>query len=166
MEPQHTYVLPLGEPAAGKEAQRERKVGEVTVTVGELKEGQYQTPGCAESGFELVDGKLYTFEQTTGVRRQLPASWYATGLPSATRITVPGCWDAQGRGIRGAVTTVANADDLTPLPHAISAYTGDAWYRRTFVVPVAWSGQRIVLHLDAVDWESQVFINGVSVGIT
>lgn len=71
MEPQHTYVLPLGEPTAGKEAQREPKVGEVTVTVGEPKEGEYQTPGCAESGFELVDGKLYTFEQTTGAHRQL-----------------------------------------------------------------------------------------------
>jgi hypothetical protein len=28
-------------------------------------------PGCAESGFEFVDGKLYTFEPTTGAERQL-----------------------------------------------------------------------------------------------
>jgi len=40
-----------------------------------------------------------------------------------------------------------------------------SWYRRTFTVPEKWSGQHIILHLDAVDWESEVFINGKSVGI-
>ena len=28
-------------------------------------------PGCAESGFELIDDKLYTFEPTTGAQRRL-----------------------------------------------------------------------------------------------
>ncbi|WP_433334877.1 PA14 domain-containing protein [Spirillospora sp. CA-294931] len=40
------------------------------------------------------------------------------------------------------------------------------WYRRAFTVPASWrvgagrAGQRLVLHLDAVDWESAVFVNG------
>lgn len=38
------------------------------------------------------------------------------------------------------------------------------WYRRTFTVPENWAGKRILMHFGAVDWESEVFINGVSKG--
>jgi hypothetical protein len=38
------------------------------------------------------------------------------------------------------------------------------WYRRTFTIPPAWSGQRLLLHFGAVDWECQVMLNGVVVG--
>ncbi len=39
------------------------------------------------------------------------------------------------------------------------------WYRRTFTVPSKWKGQRIMLNFGAVDWESEVFVNGKSVGV-
>lgn len=39
------------------------------------------------------------------------------------------------------------------------------WYRRTFTVPPAWKGKRIILNFGAVDWESEIYINGKSVGI-
>ncbi|MDB6080529.1 MAG: glycoside hydrolase family 2 [Akkermansiaceae bacterium] len=39
-----------------------------------------------------------------------------------------------------------------------------AWYRRTFTVPADWEGQHIILHFGAVDWESEIFINGNSIG--
>jgi hypothetical protein len=38
------------------------------------------------------------------------------------------------------------------------------WYRRTFSVPADWNGKRIILHFGAVDYESEVYINGKSVG--
>jgi beta-galactosidase/beta-glucuronidase len=38
------------------------------------------------------------------------------------------------------------------------------WYRRTFSVPAAWAGQRILLNFGAVNWRSTVYVNGVSVG--
>lgn len=38
------------------------------------------------------------------------------------------------------------------------------WYRRHFTVEPGWSGQRILLHFGAVDWESQVLIDGKVVG--
>ncbi|PZG39776.1 hypothetical protein C1I98_23235 [Spongiactinospora gelatinilytica] len=43
------------------------------------------------------------------------------------------------------------------------------FYRRTFTVPRDWkvrgkSGDRLLLHLDAVDWESIVYVNGKQVG--
>jgi hypothetical protein len=39
------------------------------------------------------------------------------------------------------------------------------WYRRTFGVPSAWSGKRIILHFGAVDYEAEVYINGKSIGV-
>ena len=39
------------------------------------------------------------------------------------------------------------------------------WYRRTFTVPGNWTGQRIILNFGAVDWESEVYVNGHSMGI-
>lgn len=39
------------------------------------------------------------------------------------------------------------------------------WYRRNFSIPSKWKGKRIVMHLGAVDWESELFINGKSLGI-
>jgi hypothetical protein len=38
------------------------------------------------------------------------------------------------------------------------------WYRRTFEIPAAWRGKRVVLHFEAVDWHSAVFVNGKKVG--
>ncbi|WP_419801321.1 glycoside hydrolase family 2 protein [Mucilaginibacter sp.] len=39
------------------------------------------------------------------------------------------------------------------------------WYRRKFTVPASWKGEKILLHFGAVDYESEVFINGKSMGI-
>jgi hypothetical protein len=38
------------------------------------------------------------------------------------------------------------------------------WYRRTFTVPADWKGRRVMLNFGAVDWESEVLVNGKSVG--
>ena len=38
------------------------------------------------------------------------------------------------------------------------------WYRRTFLVPSDWSGRRILLHFEAVDWEAAVWLNGHELG--
>ena len=38
------------------------------------------------------------------------------------------------------------------------------WYRRTFIVPGGWAGQVVLLHFEAVDWETHVWVNGRHVG--
>lgn len=38
------------------------------------------------------------------------------------------------------------------------------WYRRRFSPPADWKGQRIKLHVGAVDWEASIFLNGHPVG--
>ena len=38
------------------------------------------------------------------------------------------------------------------------------WYHRTFTVPVSWQGRHILLHFGAVDWNTEVYLNGRSIG--
>ena len=41
---------------------------------------------------------------------------------------------------------------------------GRLWYRRSFELPQAWAGKRVLLHFGAVDWETTVLVNGKKVG--
>jgi hypothetical protein len=47
----------------------------------------------------------------------------------------------------------------------IMEYHDRLWYRRTFEVSDKWNDQRILMHFGAIDWESEVYINGHSMGI-
>ena len=38
------------------------------------------------------------------------------------------------------------------------------WYQRPLEIPADWAGRRVILHFGAVDYESEVFIDGESVG--
>lgn len=39
------------------------------------------------------------------------------------------------------------------------------WYRKKFSLPAAWKGQRILLHFEAVDWETNAWLNGKPLGL-
>ena len=38
------------------------------------------------------------------------------------------------------------------------------WYRRTFTIPKAWKGRRVLLHFGAVDWQADIWVNDVKTG--
>jgi Glycosyl hydrolases family 2, sugar binding domain/Glycosyl hydrolases family 2/Glycosyl hydrolases family 2, TIM barrel domain/Concanavalin A-like lectin/glucanases superfamily len=83
-----------------------------------------------------------------------------------------GLWQFQPGATNDPVPTNQTLSSiiLVPFPmesaiSGIAQYHAFSWYRRTFTVPSTWSGQHILLHLDAVDWQSQVYINGQSVGV-
>lgn len=38
------------------------------------------------------------------------------------------------------------------------------WYERTFTIPKAWGEKNILLHFGAVDWQTEVYVNGELVG--
>jgi Concanavalin A-like lectin/glucanases superfamily/Glycosyl hydrolases family 2, sugar binding domain/Glycosyl hydrolases family 2/Glycosyl hydrolases family 2, TIM barrel domain len=87
-------------------------------------------------------------------------------------INLNGIWQFQAGDTNDPVPvgqTLSN-EILVPYPmeSAISGvmqYHEFSWYRRTFTVPLAWNGKRIILHLDAVDWEATVYVNGQKVGV-
>ncbi len=39
------------------------------------------------------------------------------------------------------------------------------WYHRKFILPDKWKGKRILLHIEASDWQTKVWVNGRFVGI-
>ena len=83
-----------------------------------------------------------------------------------------GIWEFQPGNNGDPVPTgqTLSGDILVPFPveSAISGvmqHSERLWYRRQFEIPAAWEGQRILLHFGAVDWESEIYIDGVSVGV-
>lgn len=38
------------------------------------------------------------------------------------------------------------------------------WYRRSFTIPASWKGRDVMLNFGAVDWEAEVWVNGIKVG--
>ena len=38
------------------------------------------------------------------------------------------------------------------------------WYRRNIEIPAEWAGKRVILHIDASDYETTVFVNGKQAG--
>ncbi|MEY4570028.1 MAG: Evolved beta-galactosidase subunit alpha [Verrucomicrobiota bacterium] len=95
--------------------------------------------------------------------------------PQMTRsnwLNLNGIWQFKAGNVGDPVPTnqTLAGEILVPFPmesviSGVAAQHPRSWYRRQFVVPPAWSGQKILLHLEAVDWESEVFIDGVSCGI-
>ena len=58
---------------------------------------------------------------------------------------------------------------LVPFPvesalSGVMEHNDRLWYRRVFRVPEQWSGQRILLHFQAADWETTVYANGREIG--
>ena len=38
------------------------------------------------------------------------------------------------------------------------------WYGRTFTIPKAWKGRRVLLHFGAVDWQADIWVNNIKAG--
>ena len=38
------------------------------------------------------------------------------------------------------------------------------WYERSFTVPKSWKGKNVLLHFGAVDWQADVYVNGIHIG--
>jgi len=83
-----------------------------------------------------------------------------------------GVWQFQPGATNDPVPTGLNLVGviLVPFPmesalSGVMQYSPFSWYRRQFTVPTGWSGQRIILHFEAVNWRSQIYVNGQSIGI-
>jgi hypothetical protein len=84
-----------------------------------------------------------------GSRREtlsLDGPWeLRAGAQGTVRTTqVPGCWESQFDDLRG--------------------WAGTAFYERTFVAPESFRGLRLILHFDAVDYFTRVWINDAYIG--
>jgi beta-galactosidase/beta-glucuronidase len=82
-----------------------------------------------------------------------------------------GLWDYAIRPAGQAIPSTFDGPVLVPFA-VESSLSGvqktvgpdnELWYRRSFSIPSAWKGKQVVLHFGAVDWQSDVWINGVHV---
>ena len=90
--------------------------------------------------------------------RQLKETW-----KGERKIMVPGTWESQGVG--GPVPAAprccyAGYASRFPLKHGFS---GDGWYRRTFMIPAAWKGKRIWLKVGGVGCQGWFWVNDMPV---
>lgn len=63
-----------------------------------------------------------------------------------------------------------DAKIVVPFPEesalsGIKFHADRVWYRRTFIVPPGWLGKRVKINFGAVDFESELYVNGKSVGV-
>jgi hypothetical protein len=103
--------------------------------------------GAAELAVLPLDGDAWRFCLDPKDQGKVEA-WFKAGTDRRAwaRITVPGLWEKSG--------IAGTAPD----------YDGLAWYARTFEVPPAWRGQKVLLHVGAVDDEAEAWVNGEFVG--
>lgn len=86
-------------------------------------------------------------------------------------LNLNGIWQFQPGATNDAVPVgqTLSSQILVPFPmesaiSGVAQYSEFSWYRRLFTVPKTWSKKRIILHLDAVNWQSTVYVNGKTVG--
>ncbi len=48
--------------------------------------------------------------------------------------------------------------------HQMVNESEELWYKRSFVIPKEWEGKNILLHFEAVDWKTTVWVNGEKLG--
>jgi beta-galactosidase/beta-glucuronidase len=104
---------------------------------------EYPRPQMVRDQWVNLNG-TWEFEMDHG------RSGRARDLPSAEKlgqsIIVPFCPESELSGIR------------------YTDFMSAVWYRRSFDVPMNWQGSRILIHFGAVDYDTEVWINGQSVG--
>ena len=87
-------------------------------------------------------------------------------------LNLNGVWQYQSGNEGDALPTKQklSSEILVPFP-VESALSGvmehheRLWYRRNFTVPTTWKNKQLMLNFGAVDYESEVFVNGKSVGV-
>lgn len=104
---------------------------------------EYPRPQFVRSSWMNLNGTwAFTFDfGKSGKERDFASSQGFEG-----KITVPFCPESPLSGV--------NHKDFIPA----------IWYQRHIAIPDDWKGKKVILHFGAVDFETEVFIDGKSVG--
>ncbi len=69
----------------------------------------------------------------------------------------------QGRGFDKKIRVpFAPESELSGIGHP--DFMDAVWYKRTFALPESWKGKKVLLHFEACDYETTVWLNGKKVG--
>lgn len=105
---------------------------------------EYPQPQFQRAAWQTLNGAWeFEFDDKD---QGLGADWGAAKAKFSKTIQVPYCFESKLSGI----------GDTTFHPVV--------WYRKTFTVPAAWAGQRVLLQFGAVDYMARVWVNGKAAG--
>lgn len=79
-----------------------------------------------------------------------------------TTIKLPGTTDDAGLGTPNVLLPKLEKPQLTYLTRK-NRYVGAAWYSKELTIPAAWSNKNILLNLERVLWDTQVWVDGKQV---
>lgn len=125
----------------------------------------------AQSGWQRAHASIETrWAKDVSPTNALP-DYPRPQLTRANWLNLNGLWEFQP-GAEGDEFPTGKLSRKILVPYAVETASSGVmehhdhlWYRRSFTVPAAWKGSRVMLRFDAVDYESEVFINGKSLGI-
>ncbi|BCM90603.1 beta-galactosidase BoGH2A [Abditibacteriota bacterium] len=87
-------------------------------------------------------------------------------------LNLNGIWEYQSGAADDAVPAGKKLTDEICVPYPVeSALSGvmehhdRLWYRRNFTVPSSWKNKQVKINFGAVDYESEVYVNGKSLGV-
>ncbi len=139
----------------------------------------FLAPGIAlaQQPAAIGDDHVYTSDLITRWGKQVTAenAWRSYPRPQMQRAqwqNLNGQWNYAIRPKTEAQPTAMDGKILVPFA-VESKLSGVArkvtpedriWYRRQFTIPADWSGQQVLLHFGAVDYEAHVLVNGGVVG--
>ena len=122
--------------------------------------------------WSMKEGRLMT-EWAADVDPAAPLPEYPR--PQMVRdqwLNLNGIWEYQPGVAEDAVPVGQTLSSAILVPFPVeSAISGvmehhdRLWYRRSFEIPAEWAGQNVLINFGSVDWESEVYINGNSLGI-
>lgn len=101
-------------------------------------------PDFYRSAWTGLDGEWdFCFDDSDSGQREC---WFETGLPGTDKILVPFCYQCKKSG----VSDKSRHERM--------------WYQRSFRLPDSFTGERVLLHFGAVDYEARVWVNGRQAG--
>jgi beta-galactosidase/beta-glucuronidase len=121
-----------------------------------------------DNSWQLKTGSLRTkWAEAVNPERVWP-QYPRPQLVRSQWLNLNGLWDYAIRPLGEAFPNSYDGKILVPFP-VESALSGvgrallpkqELWYRRSFELPSAWSGERVLLHFGAVDWQARIWLNG------
>ncbi|MCD6286223.1 MAG: beta-glucuronidase [Anaerolineae bacterium] len=114
----------------------------------QLPRPEYPRPQFVREAWLNLNGPwTYTFDFGKSGRQRgfAESTGFSDAHPGGT-INVPFCPESKLSGV------------------AYTDFIEMMWYHRAITVPAEWAGKRVILHFGGVDYECEVFVDGVSVG--
>ncbi|MGE8243947.1 MAG: sugar-binding domain-containing protein [Sphingobacterium sp.] len=85
-----------------------------------------------------------------------------TNRSFTTPIKLPGTTDDAGLGTANSLTPALTKPQLSHLTRK-HRYVGAAWYSKELFIPKGWAGKEMILKLERIIWESNVWVDGVEI---